>query len=638
MAERSPRPPSPQFVDPETGDASWCQGVDAAFATVPHSDFPGTTFFKEQSAVASAPGTVISTSTFSFDRERQHTTVVNSLSGVVLSGSVLNRHASPAKQVWANCEASLAASQPSTIFSFIEQQGWAPVFTGGAAVNGVAARRFTFSNGGRFSPSVDYFDDAVTHTPLRVAVSVGGSQRMFIDILNFTALPSTAALSWPGPALDETGEWGAACPGAVVVPAGAALYPGAPPLGFVTSFLPPPVVPVSSDSSTSASGRHLLLASSTVAPPLPPRPPPSPSPPPRPPPPPPCPSATSQTWLVCYSDQRGCSLVAITTCQNITTVAVGSKNATLVSGRRLLQTDASFFLGQMVAAYDNYQQQMLSQTTDPVYVDLSFSFWPAAAKSSCMAYYASVNCTAQCQIDSCQALGASLGSNGTVTMTPAYGTLTLPYAKRAMSTGGFYTELKNSTYIGLTGGESMTIAPPQPGFPFNSSQFPVSSCTKDVCFVGRVWWFVDGYYKQVRTAAAVCIPAPPCADARLLRTEHVHFLSHHRAYAVHRHRKPVWRCAVFRRRVRQRFLDACLRHLRQHPARGRISGDGLPRTACTPQQCWLELGFFRRVLDRLLECRQQVGMGVCWHDRVWEDVCRHSELPQLPRLHSRRCG
>ena len=444
---------------------------------------------------------------------------MDSARGLVFSGSVLNRFAKPDKLQWANCEVSLVDEQPPTIFSFIEQQGWAPVFAGGKAVNGVPARHFTFSNGGVASPTVDYYDDAVTHTPLRVAVSVSQVLRMFIDLSNFTALSQSAGMSWPGPHLDETsGEWGTSCPGAVVVPGGAALYPNAAPLGFTTSFLPPTVVVSSSSSSSSSessavpvAGRRKLLApAATPKPPSPPPPPPSPpspspplpSPPPspRPPSPPPCPNPTYSTWRVCYSDGSGCTLITITSCQSITDFNVSGKvaNATQVVGRRLQQTDVSFFLGKMAARYDAYQKQVTSITSDPVQVDLSYSRWPAAGKTACLAYYNTSTCNStECQVSACTALAAKLGTNGVVELIPAAGNLSLAAGYRNIN-GVVSPYYSNSTYIGLTGGESMVIAPPQPGFPFNSSQFPISSCTKGICFVARVWWFVDGDYKQAR--------------------------------------------------------------------------------------------------------------------------------------------
>ena len=499
----------------------------------------------------------MSTSTYSFDHLRQHTTVVNTAKGFVFSGSVLNRHAKPANQVWANCEASLVNSQPTTIFSFVEQQGWAPMFVGGVAVNGVSARRFKFTDGGMFSPQVDYYDDAVTRTPLRVGVSVGGVQRMFIDVLNFTAITSFEPVQWPGPVPDEASNtWGAACPAAVVVPAGAALYPGAPPLGFTTSLLPSPALPVSisSDSSSayirdsSSTGRRLLGGSSaSPSPPLPPAPPPSP---PRPPPP-PCNNNNTQTWRICYADSRGCTTVSLEICYNITTFYSNYVNAT-VQGRRLLQTDAPFFLGRMAVQYDGYQQKATALITDPVPVDLSFAFWPAEAKSLCMSYQKNLSCTSTaCQTAFCEILASKLGSNGTVALTPTAGTLSLKSGKSEDANGKKTDKMRNSTFIGLSGGESMVILPPQPGFPFDSSQFPVASCIgKDICFVARVWWFVDGSYKQVcvpgRNSAPVCLTRLPPSSLELTPcalSEHVYLHSRHRADALHGHRQSMRQCS-----------------------------------------------------------------------------------------------
>ena len=469
-----------------------------------------------------------STSTFSFDRTREHSTVVDNTRGLVYSGSVLNRLANPKKQQWANCEISLVDEQPPTIFSFIEQQGWAPVYAGGKAVNGVPARHFKFSNGGAASPYVDYYDDAATHAPLRVAVSVGQTLRMFIDISNFTALTQSPGVSWHGPLPDETsGDWGTSCPGAVVVPAGAALYPNAAPLGFTTSFLAPTVVLSSSSSSSSSTdisysqfGRRKLLElarprpftiirpppspppTPPPSPPTPPSPPP-PQPPPPPPSPPPCPNPSTSTWRVCYSDGSGCTLITITACQSITDFNVSGNiaNATQTSGRHLLQTDVGFFLGKMAARYDAYQKKVTSISSDTVKVDLTFSRWPAAGKSACMAYYKTSTCNSTCQVSQCTKLALKLGSNGTVALNPAYGNLTLPAGYRNIN-DVVTPSYSNSTFIGLTGGESMYIAPPQPGFPFNSSQIPIT-CTKTICFVARVWWFVDGDYKQARCLCAV---------------------------------------------------------------------------------------------------------------------------------------
>lgn len=173
-------------------------------------------------------------------------------------------------------------------------------------------------------------------------------------------------------------------------------------------------------------------------------------------------------------------------------------NATQTSGgRHLLQTDVGFFLGKMAARYNAYQKKVTSISNDTVQVDLSYSRWPAAGKSACLAYYNTSTCnTTTCQVSKCTALALKLGNNGTVALNPAFGNLTLPDGYRNIN-GVVTPYYSNSTYIGLTGGESMAIAPPQPGFPFNSSQIPIT-CTKTICFVARVWWFVDGDYKQVR--------------------------------------------------------------------------------------------------------------------------------------------
>ena len=460
--------------------------------TVAHADFPGAVFFEELSAIVATPVAVASTSTFSFDRQRQHVTVVDTQAGLVRSGSVLNRFSVPAEQTWANCEVDLATSQP-TIFTYIEQQGMAPVFAGGAAINGISARHFTFSNGNQKSAApgfvaVDYFDDAATHTPLRVAINLAGVQVMFIDILNFTSLVDAAPpeVQWPGPMPDEASLlWDTTCPGAVVVPAGAALYPGSPPLGVSTSFQPQSVL-VSSSSTTSSevmaggvAGRRLLgyVASS----------PPRPPPPPTPPPPPPCPSLITTTWSVCYKNVRDCSIVVVTQCQNITTVAVGAANYTQVpaaapTGRRLHQVSTAFFLGKLLASYDSVSKTY-HLSSEPLLVNASFSRWPTAAQNTCLQFYSN-------DLAACQQLAANLSStsDGMIALQPDAGTLSLPYTRNGAN--------GNNTYIGLTGGATTLIVPPRPGYPFDTSQFPVTSCTKSICWVARVWWFVEGPYKQ----------------------------------------------------------------------------------------------------------------------------------------------
>ena len=516
-----------------------------------HTDFPGAKFFQESTAVVVTPEAVSSSSTFSFDRARKQTTVTNLLNGIVLSGSVLNRGASPARQIWANCEASIVFNQPS-IFRYIEQQGISPVYAGGAAVNGVSARHFKFSNGGS-SVSVDYFDNAVNHNPLRVGISVAGNSVAIIDILNFSSLTALPTIQWPGPMPDaNSGTWGSACPGAAVVPAGAALYPGAPPKGFTTSLLPQTLPQFSSSSSstdsTSTPSAHVIGRHLAGAPPLnnnPPRPPPPrpplPPPPPMPPmppwppaPPPPyiCQNYAWVSWTVCYTSTNTCETISAKNCYdtgNVFVATCGSGNITTdvckpnatatqtpPSGRRkLAQQTAGFFVGSMLAGYNTINKTYTLSPND-VGVDLSYDKWTQAAKTSCLALYSESKCFS---------LANSLGTNGTVYMRPEAGILSLPYDLNLAATanGQRVWKYTNSTYIGMSGGESLTIMPPRPGFLFNTSQFPVTSCNgKEICWAGRVWLFVDGDYKQARNgcmgAAGLAMHAAECCWASNARS------------------------------------------------------------------------------------------------------------------------
>ena len=246
-----------------TGDASWCSSFTAALATVAHPDFPGAYFFMESSSVTASLAGSKSVSTFSYDFERQDTTVVDLVEGVKTTGSVVNRFSSPA--VWANCEVTPVAAE-ATIFDYIQQRGIPPVFVGFASVLNATARHFKFASNDS-GISIDYYDAEASHVPVRLVLNVPLAPMVVIDIAQFTALAATSApVTWPGPASDPfaPGYFGDVCGPAATVPAGAALYPGAPPLGFTTSLVPPPYA----STSTTVRRRHLLATQPARASPM----------------------------------------------------------------------------------------------------------------------------------------------------------------------------------------------------------------------------------------------------------------------------------------------------------------------------------------------------------------------------------
>ena len=179
------------------------------------------------------------------------------------------------------------------------------------------------------------------------------------------------------------------------------------------------------------------------------------------------------------------------TCQNATTVWTSdSRSATSTytavpspAGRRLQQApSATFFLGAMLATFSTLDGSF-TVTTDTVQVDLSWTTWPASAQSQCVAAYS---------LSTCQGIAANLGGygNGLVDLNAVFGVMSLPYA-RAVAGGAL--QYSNNTYVGLSGGLRTSIMPPIPGQPLNVSQFPAINTAG---FVARVWYFLDGDYKQ----------------------------------------------------------------------------------------------------------------------------------------------
>ena len=454
----------------DTGDASWCNGFEASLLTVAHPDFPGARFFLESSAVLATPAASLSQSTFSYDAMRLHTTMLDRNTGVTLSGSVTNRLAAAANFQWGNC-AVAPADTSNDIFAYIEAQQSAPVFVGRTKVANEDARQFRFDTPGGLS--IDYYDAPASRAPVRVVLNVPGGASVLIDIVDFTALPDdTLVPAWAGP--DLTTDYSATCPPALAVPAGAALYPSAAPLGVVVSgysaptLAPPPAAPaapLSTDSSSAPARRRLLQASPPPLPPSPPmpprspRPPPSPpppakpplppappSPPPRPPsppPPPPCGGLVTTWWNVCSLTTKQCSVVSVTNCasSNVTTFDAGPGNYSTQAppapgaGRRLTQVSGAFFLGRMAAAF-NLFDGTFRVTANTVKINLGWDYWPGTAQQGCLRVY---------NIYDCMDIAANMGgyNDGTVDLRADWGTLSLRSQRISSTTYAF----ANSTCV-----------------------------------------------------------------------------------------------------------------------------------------------------------------------------------------------
>ena len=228
-----------------------------------------------------------------------------------------------------------------------------------------------------------------------------------------------------------------------------------------------------------------------------------PKPPPLPSPPPPCPNPSYSAWLVCSVTTNACSTVYMNTCQNATTIWTSdprdaNSTYTVAPGRRLQQApSATFFLGALMATFSTLDGSF-AVASDSVQIDLSWSTWPAAAQATCVAAYS---------LATCADIAANLGGygNGLVDLHATFGVMSLPYAR---TVAGGALAYSNNTFVGLSGGLDTAVMPPLPGRPLDASQFPVLST---VGFVARVWYFVDGAYKQnMFTWIHVNVPLP-CA-------------------------------------------------------------------------------------------------------------------------------
>jgi len=401
---------------------------------------------------------------------------------------------------WVNCMAGAGSGNTSiSVFAYIEQERIPPVaIPGGASVLGLPSRHFTFT-----APSgllIDYFDSAVApaHTPLRIMITYPGVASTIIDITAFLDESSLSdqPATWPG----FTAPPLSSCSSAATFPAGAARYPGAPPLGVITSTrsLATPAAESSDTSAPYASGRRLLEQKRRIlpgqiagSPQTPPVPPPSPSPrPPMPPPTPPCANYSSAVYNCCSTySPYSCSAVTVSYCSGVASVSLSNSSNYIYTrlaspppspagGRRsLLQTSAPLLFGTLAASF-NLNDGSYVVPSSTVSVNLSWSNWPSEAQVLCLSYLS---------LEQCQSTAANLGGNGdgTANMSPDVGTMTLSYLSN--------TAASNNTYIGLTGGVATTVVPPLPGFPFPTSQFPVMTTTG---YLARIWYFLLGPYKQ----------------------------------------------------------------------------------------------------------------------------------------------
>jgi hypothetical protein len=493
-----------------SADAGWCASpLGGSKWTTTHPDYPGQRFFVENASVTARPSSVRSVSTFSFEPGRSDVALMDTASGFQLSAS---SWPGPLGLAWSNCVEGAGSSD--SVFSYIERAGIAPVaVSGGASVLGAPARHFTFT--ASTGLLIDYFDlRAAPHPPVRVAITYPGAAPTVMDVSSFVdeSALSVQTVAWPGSDMPSP----LSCPSAATFPAGAARYPNAPPLGAVTSMIPP--VASSWDTSTPrASARRLheqkrrILPTGGSFPSPPPSPPPNPSPrPPMPPPPfppPPCANSSTAVYNCCSNNAPySCTRVSVVYCNNVSSVTLSnSTNVTYTSaanyppppspaaGRRsLLQTTAPLLFGTLAASY-NLNDDTFVVPPSTVNVNLGWSYWPSDAQAQCLGYMT---------LAECQTVAANFGGHGdgTVDLSPDVGTMALSY----LSNNG----ASNNTYIGLTGGATTTVVPPLPGFPFLTSQFPVMTGTG---YLARIWYFLKGPYKQTLFCWIHVNIALPCA-------------------------------------------------------------------------------------------------------------------------------
>lgn len=165
-----------------------------------------------------------------------------------------------------------------------------------------------------------------------------------------------------------------------------------------------------------------------------------------------------------------------------------------------MQMSSAFLFGSMAGTFNLIDGSFtLPPPGTTVGVDLSWSNWPASAQQACLTIYSLSECT-----DIANNLGGI--GNGMAQLSPDVGIMSLPYARYLPGAAGMVSS--DNTYMGLTGGLSTQVAPPLPGFPFDTTQFPAVTSTG---YLARIWYFVKGNYEQNMFSWVHVNIAKPCA-------------------------------------------------------------------------------------------------------------------------------